>query len=45
MNFQTLALFAVTLASVSAFPTKIAKRWTNNENGNIKITCKLELIL
>ena len=43
MLYQSLALLAVTLASVSAFPTQIAKRdFVHDANGNIKLTCKLD---
>lgn len=40
MLYQSLALFAVTLTSVSAFPTRLAKQdFVNDPNGNIRLTC------
>lgn len=43
MLYQGLALLAVTLTFVSAFPTQVAKRdFVNDANGNIKLTCTLD---
>lgn len=42
MRYQDLALLAVALTSVSAFPTEVAKReFTHDAQGNIKLTCTL----
>ena len=42
MRYQSFALFIVTVASVSAFPTQIGKRdFVNDAHGNIKVTCKI----
>lgn len=43
MRYQSLALIAATVASVSAAPTQAVKRdWVANNKGNVKIFCKLE---
>ena len=44
MHYQKFALLVIALASVSASPVKISKRdWVNDEKGNLKIACKLEI--
>lgn len=40
---KSFALLAATITFVAAFPTQVAKRdFTNDVNGNIKLTCKLD---
>lgn len=43
MLYQSFALLAVTLASVSALPTEIARRdFVQDAKGNLRLTCKLD---
>lgn len=42
MRYRSLALVAVAVAFVSAYPNKLAKRedYVHDKDGNLRLTCK-----